>query len=47
METKNEMASEIIISKLDKLMQIVQAIEKSSHPLPHVSDSYAKMTTDI
>lgn len=36
METKNEMASEIIISKLDKLMQIVQAIEKSSRPLPHI-----------
>lgn len=39
MGTKNKIISEIRISKLDDLMQIAKAIEKSSHPLPHVETS--------
>jgi len=28
-----------VLSELDDLMQIAQAIEKSSHPLPHIEIS--------
>ena len=32
-------SSKAILSELDELMQIAQAIEKSSHPLPYTENS--------